>query len=150
MFIRNFTAALALAGVAAAQTHMNLPDAQARAAAASKTKELAKLNIKAAKYHKQQVQADYFPKISSEVINLHFNKVLGKELEFVQFGRTVRGVIQGESHPREFIPRLVDYLMDGKLPADRMMTFYPLAEINRAARDSTSGAAIKPVLSMPG
>jgi aryl-alcohol dehydrogenase len=71
------------------------------------------------------------------------------EMPFVQFGRTVRGVIQGESHPREFIPRLVDYLMDGKLPVDRMMTFYPLAEINRAAEDSSSGRTIKPVLLMP-
>jgi aryl-alcohol dehydrogenase len=71
------------------------------------------------------------------------------EMPFVQFGRVVRGVIQGESHPREFIPQLIDYLMDGKLPVDRMMTFYPLAEINRAAEDSSSGRTIKPVLLMP-
>jgi aryl-alcohol dehydrogenase len=61
----------------------------------------------------------------------------------------VRGVIQGESHPDEFIPRLIDYLMDGKLPIDRMMTFYPLAEINQAAEDSSSGKTVKPVLLMP-
>jgi Zn-dependent alcohol dehydrogenase len=30
-----------------------------------------------------------------------------------------------------------------------MITFYPLADINRAAQDSTSGATIKPVLRMP-
>jgi len=30
-----------------------------------------------------------------------------------------------------------------------MMTFYPLAEINRAARDSSQGTTIKPVLRMP-
>jgi Zn-dependent alcohol dehydrogenase len=30
-----------------------------------------------------------------------------------------------------------------------MITFYPLADINRAAQESTSGAAIKPVLRMP-
>jgi len=29
------------------------------------------------------------------------------------------------------------------------MTFYPLAEINRAAEDSSSGRTIKPVLRMP-
>ena len=29
------------------------------------------------------------------------------------------------------------------------MTFYPLAEINRAAQDSSRGTAIKPVLRMP-
>jgi hypothetical protein len=30
-----------------------------------------------------------------------------------------------------------------------MATFYPLAEINRAAQESNSGAAIKPILRMP-
>jgi aryl-alcohol dehydrogenase len=71
------------------------------------------------------------------------------EMPFLQFGRVVRGVIQGESHPQEFIPKLVDFLMQGKMPVDRMMTFYPLSEINRAARESSQGTTIKPVLRMP-
>ncbi len=71
------------------------------------------------------------------------------DMPFLQFGRVVRGVIQGESQPDEFIPKLVDLLMQGKMPIDRMMTFYPLAEINRAAHESTRGATIKPVLRMP-
>ncbi|MGE5780678.1 MAG: NAD(P)-dependent alcohol dehydrogenase [Hyphomicrobiales bacterium] len=71
------------------------------------------------------------------------------EMPFLQFGRVVRGVIQGESHPQEFIPKLVDFLMQGKMPVDRMMTFYPLAEINRAAQESSQGTTIKPVLRMP-
>ena len=71
------------------------------------------------------------------------------DMPFLQFGRVVRGVIQGESHPQEFIPKLVDFLMQGRMPVDRMMTFYPLAEINRAAQDSSTGATIKPVLRMP-
>jgi len=71
------------------------------------------------------------------------------DMPFLQFGRVVRGVIQGESHPREFIPQLVDFLMQGKMPVERMMTFYPLAEINRAAQESSQGTTIKPVLRMP-
>jgi aryl-alcohol dehydrogenase len=71
------------------------------------------------------------------------------DMSFLQFGRMVRGVIQGESQPREFIPKLVDLLMQDKMPVDRMITFYPLAEINRAARDSSQGTTIKPVLRMP-
>ena len=46
------------------------------------------------------------------------------DMPFLQFGRVVRGVIQGESHPQEFIPKLVDFLMEGRMPVDRMMTFY--------------------------
>ena len=71
------------------------------------------------------------------------------EMPFLQFGRVVRGVIQGESHPQELIPKLVDFLMQGKMPVDRMMTFYPLADINRAAQESNDGTTIKPVLRMP-
>jgi Zn-dependent alcohol dehydrogenase len=35
------------------------------------------------------------------------------------------------------------------LPVEKNITFYPLADINRAARDSNEGATIKPVLRMP-
>jgi len=72
------------------------------------------------------------------------------EMPFLQDGRTVRGVIQGWSEPKVFLPKLVDLMMDGKFPADRLMTVYPLAEINRAAEDMTAGRTIKPVLRMPG
>jgi hypothetical protein len=59
---------------------LDLPDAQARAAAARKVAELAKLNAAAARYHRQAIQADYFPKIGANFANLHFNKFLGQEI----------------------------------------------------------------------
>jgi aryl-alcohol dehydrogenase len=64
----------------------------------------------------------------------------------LQGGRTVRGVVQGDSRPREFIPRLVDLFIAGKLPFDRLITSYDFVDINKAAADATSGATIKPVL----
>ena len=71
------------------------------------------------------------------------------EMPWLQGGRTVRGVIQGDSRPRDFIPRLVDLFMAGRMPLDRLITRYDFADINRAAADATSGAAIKPVLLLP-
>jgi aryl-alcohol dehydrogenase len=71
------------------------------------------------------------------------------EMPVLQGGRTVRGVVQGDSRPREFIPRLVDLYMAGRLPLDRLITSYDFAQINRAAADATSGATIKPVLKLP-
>ena len=71
------------------------------------------------------------------------------EMPFLQNGRTVRGVIQGWSRPETFLPQLVDLMMAGKLPVERMMTFYDLADINRAAADAVAGTTIKPVLRMP-
>jgi aryl-alcohol dehydrogenase len=71
------------------------------------------------------------------------------DMPFLQFGRTVRGIIQGESHPQTFIPKLVDFLLQDRMPIERMITFYPFADINRAAQDSSNGTTIKPVLRMP-
>jgi aryl-alcohol dehydrogenase len=71
------------------------------------------------------------------------------EMPFLQNGRTVRGVIQGDSVPRDFIPQLADYVVTGHFPVERMITFYDLADINRAADESSKGKSIKPVLRMP-
>jgi len=39
--------------------------------------------------------------------------------------------------------------MAGRMPLDRLITRYDFAEVNRAAADAASGAAIKPVLLLP-
>jgi len=72
------------------------------------------------------------------------------EMPFLQQGRVVRGVVQGDGIPQEFIPKLVDLVMDGKFPIEKMIKFYDLADINKAAEESSAGIAIKPVLRMPG
>jgi aryl-alcohol dehydrogenase len=71
------------------------------------------------------------------------------EMPALQNGRVVRGVIQGDSVPKEFIPVLVDHVMAGRFPVERLITSYEFADINRAAAESSSGKAIKPVLRMP-
>lgn len=71
------------------------------------------------------------------------------EMPFLQEGRVIRGVIQGDSVPQQFIPRLVDFILEGRFPVQRMITFYDLGEINRAAEESSAGRTIKPVLRMP-
>ena len=71
------------------------------------------------------------------------------EMPFLQQGRVVRGVVQGDSMPQEFIPKLVDLIMAGKFPIEKMIKFYDFADINLAAAGSSAGIAIKPVLRMP-
>ncbi len=44
---------------------------------------------------------------------------------------------------------LIDHLA-GRLPVERMVTFYPFEEINQAVTDMLSGKTIKPVLRMAG
>jgi aryl-alcohol dehydrogenase len=71
------------------------------------------------------------------------------EMPFLQQGRVVRGVVQGDSIPADFIPKLVDYIIDGRFPIEKMVKFYDFSDINRAAAESSVGIAIKPVLRMP-
>jgi aryl-alcohol dehydrogenase len=63
-------------------------------------------------------------------------------------GVRIYGVNMGGGNPHEFIPRLVDYFMAGQFPVDRLVTYYPFADINRAFEDQEHGKAIKPILRM--
>lgn len=65
-------------------------------------------------------------------------------------GRRIRGVVQGDSRPDEFIPRLIELWRRGRFPLERLVTTYPFAEVGRAMHDSETGRAIKPVLVLPG
>lgn len=63
-------------------------------------------------------------------------------------GRSLKGVLGGDADPRTFIPMLIGHWRAGRFPFDRLLSFYPFAEIARAFEDAASGRAIKPVLLM--
>lgn len=65
-------------------------------------------------------------------------------------GRSLKGVLGGDASPRMFIPMLIEFWRQGRFPFDRLLSFYPFAQIDRAFADAASGAAIKPVLLMEG
>ena len=55
-------------------------------------------------------------------------------------------VIEGDSVPQQFIPRLINLYEQGKFPFDRLIKQYPFAEINQAFEDSEVGVTLKPVV----
>jgi aryl-alcohol dehydrogenase len=61
-------------------------------------------------------------------------------------GRVVRGIVEGDADPHQFIPYLVELHQAGKLPIDKLIRYYDLANINQAMADSESGKTVKPVL----
>lgn len=63
-------------------------------------------------------------------------------------GKTVRGIVEGDSVPDIFIPQLIDLYAQGRFPFDKLVKFYPLEEINQAAADSERGDTLKPVVRM--
>ncbi|MFF3892122.1 NAD(P)-dependent alcohol dehydrogenase [Streptomyces sp. NPDC001812] len=65
---------------------------------------------------------------------------------FMQGCKTLMGVVEGDSVPDVFVPQLLDLHMQGRFPFDRLVRFYDFDQINEAAADAASGAAVKPIL----
>jgi aryl-alcohol dehydrogenase len=68
------------------------------------------------------------------------------DMQTILNGRTVTGVVEGDSIPDVFIPQLIDLYLQGRFPFDKMITFYPFDQINQAAEDSEKGKALKAIL----
>ena len=80
------------------------------------------------------------PPLGTEV-SLEVHEILGP-------ARTLRGVIEGESVPEEFLPKLIDLWQQGRLPVEQIISLYDFDEINQAAYDAEDGRVVKPVLRM--
>ncbi len=63
-------------------------------------------------------------------------------------GRTVRGIVEGDSVPQLFLPKLVRLWQQGRFPVERLMTHYDFDRIDEGASDAEAGRVIKPVLRM--
>ncbi|MGB8405556.1 MAG: NAD(P)-dependent alcohol dehydrogenase [Mycobacterium sp.] len=63
-------------------------------------------------------------------------------------GLRVQGVIEGDSAPHTFIPRLAGYLRRGELPVHKMVRSYRFDDFDQAWADAKGGRTIKPVLAM--
>jgi len=70
------------------------------------------------------------------------------DMTHMLFGRTVRGILQGDSRPKDFVPKLIDLHKRGQFPIDRLINTYPLDQINQAIEDMESGKVVKPVIVM--
>lgn len=67
----------------------------------------------------------------------------------ITYGLTVKGIIEGDSDLDGFITELIELYRGGLFPFDRLITTYPLAQINQAIEDQHSGKCVKVVL-LPG
>lgn len=70
------------------------------------------------------------------------------DISTLLFGRKLVGIIEGESIPQIFIPRLLDLHAQGRFPFDRFVTQHPFTDLNVAVAGAESGQLIKPVVVM--
>ena len=68
------------------------------------------------------------------------------EALFMNPSVTLAGVCEGCSNPQTFIPELVNYYKEGRLPVDKLNKFYDFRDIEQAFKDSHDGVAVKPIL----
>ncbi|KAL4733961.1 hypothetical protein BDV11DRAFT_213258 [Aspergillus similis] len=64
-------------------------------------------------------------------------------------GKQIIGCVQGDSVPQEYILQLISWFRHGKLPVNKLVGLYPVADYQRALDDMREGRATKPVLVWP-
>jgi aryl-alcohol dehydrogenase len=76
----------------------------------------------------------------------HRGAMISVDMAVALNGRGIRGSIQGDNRPQQFVPRLLELYRSGRFPIDALIQLYEPSEINAAARDMESGTTIKPVI----
>jgi aryl-alcohol dehydrogenase len=68
--------------------------------------------------------------------------------EILSFGRRLQGIVLGDSVPERFLPELVAYWEEGRLPLERLVETFPFAAIDTAIEAARSGRVVKAVMEM--
>lgn len=78
---------------------------------------------------------------SDPAANLTFN-----ETQFMGGGRTVKGILGGDSDVGPFLVELIDHHLAGRFPFERLIGYFDFEQIDAAIHASETGAVVKPVL----
>ncbi len=76
---------------------------------------------------------------------LDFNMTISMST-FFQNSNMLMGCIMGDAVPREFIPQMIEWYRDGKFPLEKLVTFMPVKDFQKALQGVETGDIIKPVL----
>ena len=65
------------------------------------------------------------------------------------WGKRVIGILGGEGRSTTLIGTLIELNRQGRFPYERLVTSFPLEQVNEALQASYAGEVVKPVLLMP-
>lgn len=65
-------------------------------------------------------------------------------------GKSIQGIVEGDSTTKIFIPQLVDLYLQGRFAFDKLVKYYDFEDINQAAKDSEDGITLKPIIRIAG
>lgn len=74
------------------------------------------------------------------------SKISIDPLMFLLENKKYVGVIEGDSVPAEFIPKLVELHQQGHFPVDKLCKVFPVSKMEEALHEMHEGKVIKPVL----
>ncbi|KAK2810890.1 hypothetical protein FQN50_002481 [Emmonsiellopsis sp. PD_5] len=61
-------------------------------------------------------------------------------------GKTVVGTVEGDAVAREYVPRMLGWYREGKLPLEKIVKTFKPEEFEEALKEMASGEAVKPVI----
>ncbi|KAK2786961.1 hypothetical protein FQN53_005907 [Emmonsiellopsis sp. PD_33] len=61
-------------------------------------------------------------------------------------GKTIVGTIEGDAVAREYVPRMLGWYREGKLPLEKIVKTFRPEEFQEALKEMASGEAVKPVI----
>lgn len=67
-------------------------------------------------------------------------------ITFMQTGKRLRGSIEGDVTPSEYVPKMIKWQKEGKLPIEKLIKYYKVESYEKALEDIHNGSTIKPVL----
>ncbi|MDR3268385.1 MAG: NAD(P)-dependent alcohol dehydrogenase [Tannerella sp.] len=70
------------------------------------------------------------------------------EMSLMNPSVTLMGLTEGASNPQVFIPQLVQFYKEGRLPVNKLVKFYDFKDIEQAFDDTHRRLTVKPVLRM--
>jgi Zn-dependent alcohol dehydrogenase len=82
--------------------------------------------------------------VGRDVTELRAGDELSLEINPLLACRSLQGIVRGDAVPRRFIPMLIERYRRGQLPLDRLVSNYPLEQINRAAATRKRADASNP------
>ncbi len=82
------------------------------------------------------------PRGELAVVGMNLDFQMDMQNDLMAEGKTMRGVIEGDSIPKVFIPELIDYYRQGKFPFDDMITVFEFEDLQKAFEERS----IKPVV----
>ncbi|OJD10008.1 hypothetical protein AJ78_08805 [Emergomyces pasteurianus Ep9510] len=61
-------------------------------------------------------------------------------------GKSITGTIEGDTMSREYIPQMIQWYREGKLPLEKMVKVFEAEDFQRALEEMAVGTVVKPVI----